>query len=60
MTLSRKFVNLLFVVLLMSTLSISVPQAGESTSPATAVKILPLEAAERAPAFALKTSTRTC
>ena len=60
MTRSRKFVNLLFVVLLMSTLSVSLPQAGEVKLPATAVKIQPLETGEHAPAYALQTSTRTC
>ena len=55
MTISRKILNLLFVLLLISTLGISVPMVKAIEFPATAGETMPLETGDSAPAFAVRT-----
>ena len=56
MTLSRKFVNLLFVLLLIATLIVRAPQAGSLEFPETAEDVTPLKSGDRAPAFTVRTT----
>ena len=56
MTTSRKFVNLLFVMLLASTLCVSAPQADAAEFPATAEQTSPLTTGDAAPSFDVQTT----
>jgi len=55
MVLTRKFVYILFVLLLIGTLGVTAPQAGASEFPASAEQITPLRTGDQAPAFTVQT-----
>jgi peroxiredoxin len=55
MALTRKFINVMFVLLLVSTLCVSAPRASAGEFPASAEQITPLKAGDSAPAFTVET-----
>ena len=55
MVVTRKFIYVMFVLLLISTLCVTAPQAGAGEFPASAEQITPLRAGDRAPAFTVQT-----
>ena len=55
MGLTRRFINVMFVLLLVGTLCVSAPKAGAGDFPASADQITPLEAGDNAPAFTVQT-----
>ena len=55
MALTRKFINVMFVLLLVSTLCVSAPRASAGEFPASAEQITPLKAGDNAPAFTVET-----
>ena len=55
MTLSRKILNLTFVLLLVNTLCVSVPMVAATEIPATAEETMPLESGDTAPSFTVRT-----
>ena len=55
MLLTRKFINAVFVLLLVSTLCVAAPKAGAGEFPASAELITPLKAGDSAPTFTVRT-----
>ncbi len=55
MTISRKILNVLFVLLLMNTLCVSIPMVAATEFPATAEEIMPLATGDDAPSFTVRT-----
>ena len=55
MTISRKILNVLFVLLLMNTLCVSIPMVAAMEFPATAEEIMPLATGDDAPSFTVRT-----
>lgn len=55
MTISRKILNVLFVLLLMNTLCVSVPMVAATEFPATAEETMPLKTGDNAPSFTVRT-----
>jgi peroxiredoxin len=55
MLLTRKFINAVFVLLLVSTLCVSAPKASAGEFPASAELITPLKAGDSAPTFTVRT-----
>lgn len=55
MIISRRILNALFVLLLVSTLCVSVPMVAATEFPTTAEETMPLESGDRAPAFTVRT-----
>jgi peroxiredoxin len=55
MTISRKILNALFVLLLINSLCVSVPVVGATEFPATAEETMPLESGDSAPSFTVQT-----
>ncbi len=55
MTISRKILNVLFVLLLVNTLRVSDPMVAATEIPATAEETMPLESGDSAPSFTVRT-----
>jgi len=55
MTISRKILNVLFVLLLMNTLCVSIPMVAAMEFPATAEETMPLATGDDAPSFTVRT-----
>lgn len=55
MGLTRKFINVMFVLLLVSTLCVSAPRASAGEFPASAELITPLKVGDSVPAFTVRT-----